>query len=391
MKNVFRFSNLRLFSALLALILALPVSRNGLAGFYSWLSPFIMLNSVLVLKSFVWLNIVSVPVIIIAVFRKRWFCHNLCPVGYYCDLVSGQGTRSPLSHRRLPDISRLLAVISLAAAAAGLPIFIISDPLAIFNGFFSVFSGDLKLAAIVSLAGFPLLLLISFFFPGIWCTKLCPLGGLQLVISDLNHQVKRIFTNRAVEPKSNDSGRRYFIMTGAGIVAGSVIPRILKPPACNVIRPPASVEASLFNSLCCRCGCCSKACPTGIITPQTDFTSPFSWMTPEISFKSGYCLETCSRCSQVCPSGAITLFDVRAKNRLFMGTAEADLENCLVVNNRECVRCVESCKYDAIKFVSGHSVLNVIPVVLNQKCVGCGACEVVCPKSCIVIKPVARS
>ena len=74
-----------------------------------------------------------------------------------------------------------------------------------------------------------------------------------------------------------------------------------------------------------------------------------------------------------------------------MGTAEADLENCLVVNNRECVRCVESCKYDAIKFVSGHSVLNVIPVVLNQKCVGCGACEVVCPKSCIVIKPVARS
>lgn len=385
MNKFLKPGRLRAFSALLAVLLALPLSGNILTGFYLWLSPFIMLNSVFVLKSFVWLNFVSLPVIIIVIYKKRWFCKNLCPLGYTCDFVSARCSRNASSHKLLPDISRWLAVISLVSALVGIPLFIIIDPMAVFNGFFSVFSGESGVLAIISLLGFPLLLLIHLFLPDIWCTKLCPLGGLQLVLYDLKVKFVRVFTKRKAEESTVDNGRRYFMMSATGLMVGLLIPRVLKPSAESVIRPPASVEPLLFNSLCCRCGSCAKVCPTGIIMPRTDFNNIPGWMTPVVSFKSGYCLETCNLCSQVCPSGAITLFSIKAKGDIFMGTAEVRLDNCLLVNNKECVRCRESCKYEAIEFVARENILDVIPVVSSLKCVGCGACEVVCPAACITV------
>jgi ferredoxin len=388
MKSIFRFTSLRGFSSLLALILAIPVSWKGLTGFYTWLSPFIMLNSIFTLKSFVWLNLVSLPVLLFILFRKRWFCYNLCPVGWSCDRVSSLNQHKSFNYKRIPYIGKWIAILSLAAALVGVPLFILIDPMAIFNGFFAIFSGKLTLAAIISLSGFPLLLLIHLFLPGIWCARLCPLGGLQLVIADIKAALSRLFGKNSRETPVVDTGRRYFLISGIGLLAGVTIPEVLKPSSELVIRPPAAVEPVLFNSLCCRCGNCAKACPTGIIVPNTDFNNILAWMTPKISFKSGYCLETCNLCSRVCPGGSITLFSVKAKGQLFMGTAEVHLENCLLLNNKECVRCRESCKFDAIEFIAEESILNVTPVVNTRKCVGCGACEVICPAGCIIIKPL---
>ncbi len=388
MKNILRISNLRALSTLLAVLLVIPVSWKGFTGFYTWLSPFIMLNSVFSLKSFVWLNIVAFLVLLFVLFRKRWFCHHLCPVGWSCDMVSGLNQHKSFTYKRLPDIGKWLAILSLAAAIVGFPLFIVFDPLAIFNGFFTIFSGKLNLVAIISLSGLPLLLVIHLFFPGVWCTKLCPLGGFQLVIADIKTQLNIFNSKKKPESSTIDSGKRYFLMSGLGLLAGVTIPGFLKPSAEPIIRPPAAVKGALFNSLCCRCGNCVKVCPTGIITQYTDFGSILAWMTPEINFKDGYCLETCNLCSQVCPSGAITLFSVDAKSQLFMGTAEVHLGNCLLLNNRECVKCRESCKFEAIEFVAEESLLYAIPVVDTRKCVGCGACAVICPESCIVINPL---
>jgi|WetSurMetagenome_2_1015567.scaffolds.fasta_scaffold14570_3 ferredoxin len=388
LKRVLRLSNLRGFSALLALVLAIPFSWKGLTGFFTWLSPFLMLNSIFSLKSFVWLNSIAFLILVIVLFRKRWFCHHICPVGWSCDKVSGFSKAKTFTYSRIPDIGRWLVILSLAAAVVGIPLFMVLDPMAIFNGFFTILSGKLSPAAIISLSGFPVLLLIHLFFPGIWCAKLCPLGGLQLLIADLKIWFIRFFRKENIEPAAITSGRRYFIMSGIGLMAGLTIPRVLKLPSENILLPPAAIEPVLFNSLCCRCGNCSRACPTGIIIPNTDFVNVLAWMTPRISFKSGYCLETCNLCSQVCPSGAITLFDVKAKDQLFIGTAEIHLENCLLLNNKECVRCKESCKFDALEFVAEENILNVTPVVNTKKCVGCGACEVICPANCIAIKPL---
>jgi ferredoxin-type protein NapF len=385
MRIHFRMISLRAISAFVALLLAIPFTW-GYTGFYTWLSPFILLNSVFTLKTFVWLNSFAFLIILFVLFRKRWFCKKLCPAGWSCDRISDLSPRKKSVYNGFPDVGKWLAVLSLSAAIVGFPLFLILDPLAIFNGFFTIISGEFNIIAILSFSGFIVLLIIHLFFPGIWCSKLCPLGGLQLVLYDLKIRLKKLFQRNNPESPDNNSGRRYFLMTGMGLLAGVAIPRLIKPSENNTIRPPASVEPVLYNSLCCRCGNCIKACPTGILKPFTGSGDILAWLTPEIVFKSGYCLENCNLCSRVCPSGAILLFSPEAKRQLFIGTAEIRLENCLLKNNSECVKCKESCKYEAIEFVAGANILNTVPVIDKTKCVGCGACEVICPTECIKIR-----
>jgi formate hydrogenlyase subunit 6/NADH:ubiquinone oxidoreductase subunit I len=111
-------------------------------------------------------------------------------------------------------------------------------------------------------------------------------------------------------------------------------------------------------------------------------------MTPEVSFAGGgYCLETCNLCSQVCPSGSITLFSPDAKNRIFMGSAELVYEDCLLAKNSECDRCKVACKFDAIKIEAVPGSLLMKPFISTVKCVGCGACAVICPPATIKMLP----
>jgi len=389
MKDFIRISNLRTISFLVAVTLAVPFSLNGLTGLFIWLSPFIMLNSVFTLKSFVLLNDIGFLILAFVLFRKRWFCIHLCPVGWSCDKVSALSNKS-FSYSRMPDIGKWLAIISLVASLIGVPLFVIFDPLAIFHGFFSIFSGVFDPAKILFYSFFPLLLLIHLFFPGIWCKKLCPLGGLQMAADDVKNVIKNYSNRSDTDTLALNHGRRYFLMSGIGLATGLVVPRFLKPSEETIIRPPAAVNRDLFNLLCCRCGNCARSCPTNIIKPVEDTSYPLAWMTPGLKFINGYCLETCNLCSRVCPTGAITLFSVEAKRELFIGTAEIELKNCLLVNNKECVKCKESCKYESIEFAVSGNILNPVPLINKKTCVGCGACAVVCPEQCIIIKsPIA--
>jgi len=390
MKRVFKSSNIRLLSLVIALILAIPGLWEGYQGFFLWLSPFIMLNSVFALKNFVLLNFLAVPVLILVFIKRRWFCRYLCPSGLCFDKVSSLSKNQNDKYTGFPYIGLWLAVISLITALFGLPLFVILDPLAIFSGFFTAFSAEHNIAFIFSLLFFPLLLLLHLFLPGIWCSKICPLGGMQTVFWDIKTHLLRLFMKKGSEISATNSGRRYFIKAGAGLIAGLTLPRSMKKSDEDVIRPPGTVEPVLFNSLCCRCGSCQKACPTGIIIPYTGSGNLLSFMTPVVKFGPGYCLESCNICSRVCPTGAITLFEVDAKSRLIMGIPQIILQDCYLSNNRECIKCRESCRYKAIEFIPGKNILNMIPVVDPGKCVGCGACEVVCPAECIVTLAVHR-
>ena len=125
MKRILSTSKLRTFSFFVGVALAIPLSWKGLTGFYIWLSPYIMLNSIFTLKSFVWLNAVALLVLLFVLFRKRWFCHHLCPVGWSCDIVSGFSKRTTYTYKRLPDFNKWLAILSLSGALIGFPLFII--------------------------------------------------------------------------------------------------------------------------------------------------------------------------------------------------------------------------------------------------------------------------
>lgn len=392
MRKTIIASDVRTLSLIIAVIFAIPGLWKGFQGIYVRLSPFIMLNSVLALKSLVLLNTIAIPVMVLIIIRKRWFCKYLCPAGWCLDKVSALNRSEKYDYIKVPEIGKWLVITSLLAAFFGFPLFVILDPLSVFNGFFVSFSGKPDIKVIISFAFFPLLLLIHIPFPGIWCRKLCPLGGLQTILWDFRIFISRLFSLKKPASCPELPARRYFIMSGTGLIAALIIPRLMKPIEIKSIRPPGSVEPVLYNILCSRCGNCIKACPSNIIIHNSDFNKPLSWMTPIISYKSGYCIESCNVCGKVCPTGAIKLFSIEAKSSLFMGTARINTENCYLSNNMECIKCREACKYDAVEFLPGSNVLNMLPSIDNQKCLGCGACEVICPAECIkVFSPEQKS
>ena len=141
MRKLSLFKDLRTVSFIVALILAIPGLWKGFTGFYTWLSPFIMLNSVFATRTFVLMNIVAGAVLLFILFRRRWFCRNLCPAGWCFDKISLLNKSGSKNFKRVPDIGKWLAIISLVTAFFGLPLFVFLDPMALFNGFFTGFAG----------------------------------------------------------------------------------------------------------------------------------------------------------------------------------------------------------------------------------------------------------
>jgi ferredoxin-type protein NapF len=390
-EKVVKNIGVREISLTLAVVLAIPAGWKGITGFYTWLSPFVLLNSALVLKSFVWLNLPGLMVLVVVFIRKRWFCRRICPVGCLCDFVSSKSPRKTFSLRQIPAIGRWLVYLSLAAAIFGFPALMLLDPMSLFHGFFSAFAEKSSLLIVLSLMGLPLLLGIHLVFPGIWCSKLCPLGGLQ----DEVFKIGKLFSRKSKKGEMKDGmievGRRAFLFSGIGIAAGLTLPGVIKASEKSYLRPPGSVSEKLFNFLCVRCGNCIKSCPTNILTHRADSSDYSSWMVPEVRFTEGYCLENCNLCSRVCPSGSITLFSQDAKKQLFMGLAVLQPENCLLTQNKECDRCKTACSYDAITIEPVTASIGMLPVIHSEKCVGCGACAVICPAETIVIRPLSEN
>jgi ferredoxin-type protein NapF len=273
------------------------------------------------------------------------------------------------------------------AALVGFPSFALLDPMVVFNGFFTIFSQDVTLAVILSMLGLPVLLAIHLLLPGIWCTRLCPLGGLLDLLPRVGKQKGKDPAKVQPAVHFSPNRRRLFLASGAGLAVGLVVPKILKASGKAHFRPPGSVETDLFNLLCLRCGSCIKTCPSEILSQRSEPSDPMTWMTPEISFKKGYCLENCNLCSQVCPSGAITLFSPQAKKQLPIGLAVVIPDNCLLLKHTECDRCKTACTYKAIT-IDTKNAFQTLPLVEKDRCIGCGACAVICPPATIRMIPV---
>jgi ferredoxin len=343
-----------------------------------------MLNSFFVLKTLVPLYIIAFFILIIVWFRKRWFCNYLCPVGLILDKVPQSKFKiSGFSLLKVPEINMYLAIISVAGAIIGLPIFILLDPLLIFNGFFLFIYHPLQPYLIVLSIVLPTIIFMQLFFPDLWCERLCPLGGLQILITRL----KSFFLRNSSSEEKFDLGRRIFIGGAFGMLAAFVIPKVTDMNNELEMRPPGAIDK--FNTLCIRCGSCIRVCPTQILK-QNQLVG-FGLLTPVVEFNGSYCLETCNACGIVCPSGSIRAFQIEEKKMLKMGQIEVNEDTCLLMKLRECGICKPACTYKAIDIVEfGRNSLKMLPVVKHSGCTGCGACIAVCPENCFRIGPVIR-
>lgn len=364
-----------------ALILALPIHWGILTGLAYWFSPFLMLNSVFVLKTLVILNVIGLIILPIFWFRKRWFCNYLCPLGYCLNkMPEYKRIKSKIAVSKFPDINKWLAIISLSGALFELPVFIFLDPIFILNGFTGLFFRSFNYGLFILGSFFPLLLLLQLFIPRLWCEKLCPLGGLQMIIFD----IKKTISGSTRQHKF-DAGRRLFIGGALGTISAIILPSVIDPDYEIVMRPPGSVNN--FNTLCLRCGNCIKACPSQILKQNTKIG--FGLLTPVIRFNKSYCLENCNLCSVVCPSGSITLFSIEAKKSLKIGHVEINADKCLLAIPKECGVCKPACPYKAIEIdYESDNSLQVQLTINEDRCNGCGACASICPENCFIIKPL---
>jgi len=375
---------IRFFSTLAAVALSLPCITGVASGIYVWLSPNIMLASAIALRSMVLLNLLGIAVLLLCIFRKRWFCNMLCPTGWCCHCVSNKAHRKRLD--RIPvNTGKVIALFTIASAIFGYPLLLWIDPLVIFNNFFTVFRfKELSISLIAVLSVFPVIVFSQWLLPHSWCTKVCPLGGIQDILWWLRSAFHSIVAKRSTKTvQQHFMTRRELLASFSGCVAGGFL-SAMKTERNQTLLPPASLETHQFETVCLRCGNCIRACPTHIIKRNTHPAYWYAWMTPRIDFTEGYCLKDCTICGTVCPSGAISPFTVPAKKILTIGKARIDIENCLLQIPEECGHCKNVCAYDAVN-ITATGDTKTLPLFDETRCVGCGACAQICPNEIIQI------
>jgi polyferredoxin len=173
----------------------------------------------------------------------------------------------------------------------------------------------------------------------------------------------------------------------------------------RVIRPPGAVEERAFLERCIRCAECMKVCPNNALHPSFFEAGVEGLWTPILIARIGYCEFSCVLCGQVCPTGAIQKITEREKMGIGqppikIGTAFYDHGRCLPWSMQTpCIVCEEFCptspKAIWVEEVDApvrdskpgpdgsppamKTVHLQRPHVDPGLCVGCGACEKVCP------------
>lgn len=148
----------------------------------------------------------------------------------------------------------------------------------------------------------------------------------------------------------------------------------------TAIVPPGAQSIRNMRQRCTACLLCISVCPNHVLRPSSGLTT---LMQPEMSYERGYCRPECTKCSEVCPAGAIKLTTKADKSAVQIGHAVWIKANCIpLTDNVECDNCSRHCPTNAIEMVA--SVLDKpdspkIPVVNTERCIGCGACENLCP------------
>lgn len=214
------------------------------------------------------------------------------------------------------------------------------------------------------------------------CVENCKKGAIQYVRRPLKKE-----PNGA---ETIDTSKRAFMTTGALFIAGAAMEAKAKKvdgglaaleekkiPARGISPKPAgSLSVKHFSDHCTACQLCVSACPNHVLRPSTDLKR---MMQPEMSFELGYCRPECNKCSTVCPTGAIRPITVEEKSSIQIGYAVFDKENCVVnTDNVSCGNCARHCPVGAILMVE-QADGKKYPAVNTEICIGCGACENLCP------------
>lgn len=146
------------------------------------------------------------------------------------------------------------------------------------------------------------------------------------------------------------------------------------------VVPPGSLGIGNLTKHCTACQLCVSVCDNHVLRPSSDL---MRLMQPEMAFDKGYCRPECTKCSEVCPAGAIKPIAKEEKSSIQIGHAVWLKDLCIVnTDGMSCGNCERHCPTKSIQMVAKDPAdpkSLKIPVINTETCIGCGACEHLCP------------
>jgi len=257
------------------------------------------------------------------------------------------------------------------------------------------------------------------------CVAVCPTGSARYgnprygrASSGQPHAVLRPAQNKPVPASTGLSRRNFMLAGGTGVVAaalalptagltrslfsrtGSVgtlmpvpAPVVLNGTARAWASPPGAVSTERFSRLCLSCGLCARSCPSGVLRQGVALWKSPAILEPYMDYSRGFCQFECVACGEACPTGAILPLSVERKTTTAVAKSRLDLPLCIVVEKgTRCGACAEHCPTGALTMERVPQAAFPAPVLDATLCIGCGACETVCPaepKKALVVTGLA--
>ncbi len=313
-------------------------------------------------------------------FSRRWFCFNICPLGFLQDLLPSFNKHLSF-FKRVKGLNYFIFIILFLLSFFFINVLGLLDPLVIFARGVNAFQKPFPDYYIWFLVLIVVILIATIFSRRMWCYYFCPLGAFFDGCSGLKERLKR---KEGGALGVDVSKRNVIKATLGGFVLGLGFKLFGSSHVSkDLIRPPGSLDEEEFKDVCIRCGNCIKACITNGLQPSL-FESGWDGMfTPRLVPRIGECDEYCNRCGISCPTGAIKPLDLSEKRNLQIGIASVDRSICLGwAENKLCFICGEFCPYLALeRHMKGGRV--PCPIVKEDVCRGCGLCEKQCPTHAI--------
>ena len=217
------------------------------------------------------------------------------------------------------------------------------------------------------------------------CIESCKFGALGYSSSTRD---TRDTSNTSVDPSKRSFLLASAMMTTAALAQEAKmtdggladIEDKVAPERQTPLTPPGSLSARNMAQHCTGCQLCISECPNEVLRPSGDW---LHLMQPTMSYELGYCRPECTRCSEVCPAGAIKPIQKEEKSSIQIGHAVWVKKNCIpLTDGVSCGNCARHCPVGAIEMVPSDpddEESLKIPVVNESRCIGCGACENLCP------------